>query len=266
MPNPIHHDFRARKAADFRPSAGLNIPVHLVKSALCGILGAALFLASPVVVAQATPTTAKATPGTAQTGDQAKEKTKPAAHKGPHRAKKASERAAKTAKAATAPVAAPVAAPPPPPLPPAQQAPTPAKVAFNRGTLSIDAQNSSLMQILDQVAHQTGIQIQGLDHDERVYGRYGPDTVANTLTDLLEGSGYNYVLIGGGDGSPPTKLVLTSSKGGPAAASPQSVAPPSASAAAVPVSAAPATNGNGEPSQPKTPQEIFEQLRRLHPQ
>lgn len=262
MPNPIHHDFRARNAADFRHSAGRDIPIHLVKSALSGVLGAALFLASPVVVAQATPTSAKTTPGAAKTGDRAKEKTKPAAHKGAHPTKKAG----KTAKTATAPVAAPVAAPPPPPLPPAQQAPTPAKVAFNRGTLSIDAQNSSLMQILDQVAHQTGIQIQGLDHDERVYGQYGPDTVANTLTDLLEGSGYNYVLIGGGDGSPPTKLVLTSSKGGPAAASPQSVAPPSASAAAVPVSAAPATNGNGEPSQPKTPQEIFEQLRRLHPQ
>lgn len=171
----------------------------------------------------------------------------------------------------TAPATAPVEPPPPPPLPPVQQAASPAKIDFPHGSLSIDAKNSSLKQILDQISHQTGMEIQGLDHDERIYGQYGPDTVANTLTDLLDGSGYNYVMIGGGDGSPPTRLVLTPGNGGSAnnVPTPGAFAPANTSAAG---SAAPADTPAAQPpddstsAQPKTPQQMFDELRKLHPQ
>jgi hypothetical protein len=170
----------------------------------------------------------------------------------------------------------PVQPPPPPPLPPAQQAASPAKIDFSHGTLKIDAQNSSLSQILNQISRETGIQIQGLDRDERIYGQYGPDTVANTLTDLLDGSGYNYVMVGGGEGSPPSKLVLTHASGGPSsggsvngAAPPESFTPPNGSGgepSEQPVMPSAQPTNDPTAGQPRTPQEIFDQLRRAHPQ
>lgn len=155
---------------------------------------------------------------------------------------------------------------PAPPLPPVQQSAQQAKIQFNQGTLSIDAQNSSLKEILDQVSHQTGLEIDGLDHDERIYGQYGPDTVANTLTDLLDGSGYNYVMIGGGNGAPPTKLLLTANNGGAAAGSsaPPSSPPPTAAAPAAAPEPQP-TDNNVDQHPAPTPQELLDQLRKDHP-
>lgn len=155
---------------------------------------------------------------------------------------------------------------PAPPLPPVQQSAQQAKIQFHQGTLSIDAQNSSLKEILNQVSHQTGLEIDGLDHDERIYGQYGPDTVANTLTDLLDGSGYNYVMIGGGNGAPPTKLLLTANNGGPAATSsaPPSSPPPNAAApSTAPEPQPPDDNVDQHPA--PTPQELLDQLRKDHP-
>ncbi len=43
--------------------------------------------------------------------------------------------------------------PPPPPVPPAEQAPHPATITFSHDNLRIDADNSSLVQILNQVSH-----------------------------------------------------------------------------------------------------------------
>ncbi|HET9086147.1 MAG TPA: hypothetical protein VFN53_01350 [Acidobacteriaceae bacterium] len=157
---------------------------------------------------------------------------------------------------------------PAPPLPPVQQSAQQAKIQFHQGTLSINAQNSSLKEILDQVSHQTGLEIDGLDHDERIYGQYGPDTVANTLTDLLDGSGYNYVMIGGGNGAPPTKLLLTANNGGPGAgnAAPPSSPPPAANAAPSqepPPDTQPTDDVSQHPA--PTPQELLDQLRKDHP-
>ena len=73
---------------------------------------------------------------------------------------------------------APVA--PPPPLPPAEQPPNPATIDYKDGLLSVRAQNSSLVNILVQIQHQTGLVIDGLNHDQRVYGQYGPGSVSAT--------------------------------------------------------------------------------------
>ncbi len=153
---------------------------------------------------------------------------------------------------------------PPPPVPPAEQAARAAKVTFSQGNLSIDAENASLIQILGQVSHQTGMVVEGLGHDERIYGQYGPGTVASTLTKLLDGAGYDYVIIGGGGDRPPTKLSLT-----PGSAAGGGAANPATAGNSTPTTS-PAANSEpanaSEPTRPKTPQEIFEELRRMHPQ
>lgn len=167
-------------------------------------------------------------------------------------------RRAKPEAAAIAP--APV---PPPPVPPANQPANPATVDFRQGLLSVHAQNSSLVTILDQISHQTGLVIEGLSHDERMYGQYGPGNISATLSALLDGSGYNYVIIGGA-GHSPAQLVLspggsTGATNSPTVVSNEQVASPAGE------QSEPVTDPTA-PVRPKTPQEIFNELRRMHPQ
>ena len=80
---------------------------------------------------------------------------------------------------------------------------------FAGDTLSIRANNSSLSAILHQVAGKSGMQIEGLSGDERVFGTFGPGAPRDVLADLLNGTPYNLVLLGDlGDGAP-RELILT---------------------------------------------------------
>lgn len=154
-------------------------------------------------------------------------------------------------------VVAPVA--PPPPVHPADQPANPATVDFRQGILSVHAQNSSLVTILTQISRETGLVVEGVGHDERMYGQYGPGNISSTLTALLDGSGYDYVIVDGA-GHSPTHLIL--SAGGGAIGSPAMGSNQPAPVAAQQTGPADPT----EPPQPKTPQEIFNELRRAHPQ
>ena len=95
-----------------------------------------------------------------------------------------------------APVAA-TAAPPPAPLTPAQMPATPPTVTFTAGQLKVDAPNSTLGDILREVRKQTGasIDIPG-NATERVMGIFGPGPARDVLTAILNGSHFNYVLMG----------------------------------------------------------------------
>lgn len=170
--------------------------------------------------------------------------------------------------AKTAQAAPPVAPqPPPPPVPPALQSAQPAKITFSQNQLSIDAQNSSLAEILRDISSKTGMQIQGLNHDERIYGDYGPGSVTSTLTALLDGSGYNFVLIGSSSGSSPMQLLLNPGSGETPATNTAGVPTPNPSSAAPQNEPSAAQAGNGSnPTAPKTPQQIFEELKKMHPQ
>lgn len=150
----------------------------------------------------------------------------------------------------------------PAPQPPAQQPATPATIRFSGGQLQIDARNSSLSQILAKVSSETGLVVDGLSNDERIYGQYGPGSVSSTLTALLNGAGYNYVLVGS-EGQGKMKLLLTQRSGGASSVTPT---PASNNGLLSPAGAQPPTMANpSEPPHPKTPQEIFEELRRMHP-
>jgi hypothetical protein len=161
------------------------------------------------------------------------------------------------------PVAQPVAAAPvapPPPVHPADQPANPATVNFSQGILSVHAQNSSLVTILNQISRETGLVVEGVSHDERMYGQYGPGNISSTLTALLDGSGYDYVIIGGA-GHSPTQLVLSTGGAGaigaPAMGNNQPAPRPEEQTGPADPTA---------PPQPKTPQEIFNEMRRRHPQ
>ena len=84
-----------------------------------------------------------------------------------------------------------------------------ATVTARRNLLTVTADNSSLTQILRQVATETGMQLDGLGGDERVFGSFGPGAPREVLTALLNGTGYNVVMVGDLPNGAPRELLLT---------------------------------------------------------
>jgi hypothetical protein len=86
---------------------------------------------------------------------------------------------------------------------PANNRPALATVVWDSQGLRIDAQNSSLQQILQDFSTASGAKVEGLGEDERVFGAYGPGQARDVLSQLLQGSGYNILMIGDqGQGAP----------------------------------------------------------------
>jgi len=88
----------------------------------------------------------------------------------------------------------------PAPAPPAtleQKPATPPQISFQGGQLTINAENSTLGDILKGVRTQTGaeVDIPG-NATERVVGHFGPGPARDVLASLLYGSRFNYVLLG----------------------------------------------------------------------
>lgn len=105
------------------------------------------------------------------------------------------------------------------PAPPAQapslldhpaQAP---KVNLAQGKLSVQANNCSLSEILHQISRASGMKIEGLQTggrpDQRVFGSYGPGAPPEVLSELLDGAGYNVLMLGRTSSGAPKELALT---------------------------------------------------------
>jgi hypothetical protein len=90
---------------------------------------------------------------------------------------------------------------------------TPAKVSFQNGLLSISAQNSSLAEILRDVRQLTGAAIEvppGAAANERVVTSLGPGAPRDVLAGLLNGSSFNYVMLGSStDPTAVSSVILT---------------------------------------------------------
>jgi hypothetical protein len=159
-----------------------------------------------------------------------------------------------------------------PPVAPSllQQPAQEAQIVFAGDTLSIHADNSSLAAILHEFAAKSGMQVEGLGGDERVFGTFGPGVPRDVLADLLNGTAYNLVLLGDLSNGAPRELILTpSTRGGgaaPVAPGPQvnpdePVSNDQESTDAPPPDVPPP----GTPPAPgvRTPQQLFEQLQRM---
>jgi hypothetical protein len=85
----------------------------------------------------------------------------------------------------------------------------PATVSLSGRRLSVTADNSSLTDILHQLASTSGMTIDGLDKDTRVFGTYGPGNPRDILSALLDGAGYNVMMIGYTASGTPRQLLLT---------------------------------------------------------
>lgn len=91
----------------------------------------------------------------------------------------------------------------------------PAQVQLNAGKLSVKADNSTLSGILHDIAAKTGMKIDGLSRDQRIFGSYGPAAPREVLSALLDGMGYNVMMVGELASGAPRELALTPRTGGP---------------------------------------------------
>jgi hypothetical protein len=179
-----------------------------------------------------------------------------------------------------APAAQPAVAPQPAPPQSAEVAPSllqqparDAQIVFTDGNLSIHADNSSLSAILRQVASNSGMKIEGLGGDERVFGNFGPGAPRDVLADLLVGTAYNQVLLGDLSNGAPRELILSpATRGGAPAPSPAPQAnanvddgnnEPEAVETPPPPPEAPAGSTQQPPPGVRTPQQLFEQLQQM---
>jgi len=141
---------------------------------------------------------------------------------------------------------------PPPPLPsgptgPVQQIPldsiaaVPPQVSFQNNQLTIVAPNSTLSDILRAVKKLTGAEIDLPSAPERVVTRLGPGPVREVMAELLNGSRFNYVLLGSPDDQNGLSRVVLVAKSGV-----QDVTP----------NPNPAQQEQGMPPQPGMPQQV----------
>ena len=177
-----------------------------------------------------------------------------------------------------------------------------AQVAYTAGRLQVNADNSSLNQILREIGRVTGMKIIGGVAEERVFGSYGPADPSTVLSALLDGTGSN-MMLRFDSARRPEELVLTPRQGGATPPNPNAsryasreddlpperrlgshqqplypgVLPtqaqdPSMSlpqpATGLPSSASPGadTTTQQSPSGVKTPQEIYDQLMKMQQQ
>jgi hypothetical protein len=172
--------------------------------------------------------------------------------------------------------AAPAQAAPAPPPPdwPINDKPAAATVVWDSHGLRIDASNSSLEQILKDVSTDTGAKVEGLNADQRVFGTYGPGPARDVLSDLLDGAGYNVLMIGDQGEGTPREIVLSAPPSGPAPTGnnrslaseedyePEPEPPP-------PPEPAPPVN-QPQPQQPnppvRTPQQLYQELQQRQQQ
>lgn len=166
---------------------------------------------------------------------------------------------------------------PAPNLPPSllDKPPAPAEVTLNSGSLSVDAKNSSLSDILKKLEASSGMSVDGFDKDSRVFGVYGPGPPRDVLSELLDGAGYNFLMVGATDAGTPRQIVLTARTNEPVSAPgpanplvhddtedepPAYPTPPVEQPPVQPTAMPP-----GE-QRPRTPQEMLQELQRLRQQ
>ncbi len=101
---------------------------------------------------------------------------------------------------------------------PLEQVPAVApRVHFSGGELTIVAHNSTLSDVLKEVREQTGAEFDiPPNANERVVADLGPGPARSVLADLLNGTHFNYVMVGSTtDPTAIQSIILTPRSGGP---------------------------------------------------
>ncbi len=109
-------------------------------------------------------------------------------------------------------------APPPRPLTRAEMPAVAPQVTYQDGQLSISASNSTLADILTLVKRQTGatVEFPPAANNDRVVTQLGPASPSDVLAKLLNGSPYDYIILGSPtDARAVQRVLITQRQGGP---------------------------------------------------
>lgn len=156
----------------------------------------------------------------------------------------------------------------------------PAKIDLAQGQLSVHADNSSLIDIMHRLTAYSGMSIDGLNKDQRVFGSYGPGDPQDVISELLDGSGYNVVMLGRTEAGTPKQVTLTPRVGGvsngPGAMRPQPMSQDDADAddeapQPQPMIANPVVENPQQTAPPpgggtRTPQQMLQELQQMRQQ
>jgi hypothetical protein len=108
---------------------------------------------------------------------------------------------------------APAAEIPPPSQNSSKPPPRLLEVSWENGLLSISAQNADLRDLLDEIHNCTGaLVVAPADASERVAVHLGPGPPASVVAALLEGSRYNYVIVGTANDPPALQNITLTAK------------------------------------------------------
>lgn len=188
-------------------------------------------------------------------------------------------------------------APKPDPLRPSQMPAVAPRVSYQMGQLTVVAENSTFADVISSIRSATNIPIEatGGPSSDRVAVQIGPAPVKQVLLSLVEGSKYDYVIVGSETDPNAVVRVLLTPK---AAGSPQQPQPQPQRASnpnqepmqvqtedddsnegfatpvqqnvpnqAQPAQVAPTSvPGQANPAQPKSPEQLMEELKRLEEQ
>jgi hypothetical protein len=83
------------------------------------------------------------------------------------------------------------------PLTPSQRMPAPPRVSYNDNKLTVIANNSTVQDVINAIHGATGtkFEVNGGPTQERLFGQFGPGPVNSVLEQILRGSGFNYILV-----------------------------------------------------------------------
>lgn len=170
-----------------------------------------------------------------------------------------------------------VGPPAPTPLTLEQMTPALPKVSYQNGLLSVESVNARLVDVLNGIRNKAGIQFEGLQasYQDRVAGKFGPAPAGDVLTELLQGSHFDYVIVGSPENpSLVQRVILTPSSGSPAVAgsAPAIVQQPAEedddnsaeeTSAESPQQAPPPGMRPLNPNGPKTAEQLLEELKQM---
>jgi len=181
----------------------------------------------------------------------------------------------------------PVQQPPQPVMGQALKPANPPRISYANGEMIVQADNSSMADILSAIARATGAHIEGTQPDsERVFGTFGPSTPRGVLDSLLTGSRYDFILLDAVEAPGKLQRIILSQHGasspGNVAAANQPRSNPSVEQQEVeeePPQPVPEPQPAAQPSPPdslqqqspgtqqvKTPEQLLQELQRLRQQ
>lgn len=178
------------------------------------------------------------------------------------------------------PAAGSIGPPAPLPLTLEQLSPTPPKITYQNGLLSVESVNSRLIDVLNGIRSKAGIQFEGMQaFPERVAGKFGPAPADQVLASLLQGTHLDYVIIGLPENpSLVQRVILTPNSSTTAAANPGAPQPnqeangedddnsddsAETTEQAQPEQAQQPAAAPRNPNGPKTPEQLLEELKQM---